>query len=94
MKTGQITSMSFDADVKGKSIVIVDDIIDGGATFIGLAAELRARGAKKLTLCVTHGVFSKGHEAIANTFDAVYTTNSYHQDRVGMVEGVWYMEVI
>lgn len=94
MKTGQITSIKFDADVKGKSIVIVDDIIDGGATFIGLAAELRARGAKKLTLCVTHGIFTKGHESIVNTFDAVYATNSYHQDRIGEIEGVVYCEVI
>lgn len=94
MKTGHITSIKFDENVKGKSIVIVDDIIDGGATFIGLAAELRARGAKKLTLCVTHGIFTKGHESIVNTFDAVYTTNSYHMDRLGMVDGVYYAKAL
>jgi len=40
--------------------MIVDDICDGGATFILLAKELYAAGAKEVNLFVTHGIFSKG----------------------------------
>lgn len=46
--------------VAGKNILIVDDICDGGATFVLLAEKLRDYGAKCVTLFVTHGLFSKG----------------------------------
>ena len=62
--TGQITSYSliFDnlSNPKDKSVLIVDDICDGGMTFILLAKDLLAAGAKEVNLFVSHGIFSKG----------------------------------
>ncbi len=46
--------------VRGKHCLIVDDICDGGGTFIGLAKMLMEAGAVSVDLFVTHGIFSKG----------------------------------
>lgn len=62
-QTGKITSMSIihaNCDIKGKTILIVDDICDGGATFITLAHLLDFHGAKEVNLFTTHGIYSKG----------------------------------
>ena len=39
---------------------MVDDLCDGGATFILLAKELLSKGAKEVHLFVSHGIFSRG----------------------------------
>ena len=57
--------------------VIVDDICDGGRTFVELAKAIREqRPAAKIYLVVTHGIFSSGFEALGEYFEHVYTTNS------------------
>lgn len=66
--TGIITKYDVEATgLSGLNILIVDDICDGGATFIILAKELLNKGAKAVNLFVSHGLFSKGikvlHEA-------------------------------
>jgi ribose-phosphate pyrophosphokinase len=58
--TGNITSYKVIGDCVGKTVLIVDDICDGGATFKLLAKDLLAAGAKEVNLFVTHGIFSKG----------------------------------
>lgn len=64
--------------LEGAHCLIVDDICDGGGTFLGLAAELRKAGAKTITLYVTHGIFSQGVEKLLdNGIDQVYTTDSF-----------------
>lgn len=59
-------------DIKGKHVVIVDDICDGGRTFIALAKALKEQGASKVTLVVTHGIFSYGIEPLQEHIDEVY----------------------
>lgn len=56
------TTLLGDAFVEGEDCLIVDDICDGGATFIALAEVLLFEGAKSVNLYVTHGIFSKGKE--------------------------------
>lgn len=63
---------------KDKSFVIVDDICDGGATFINIAKEIKkVFPDANIYLIVTHGIFSKGFKELSEYFDGVYTTNSY-----------------
>jgi ribose-phosphate pyrophosphokinase len=62
--TGQITGMKLETNVEGQNILIVDDICDGGATFIQLSKLLTEKGAKSVNLYVTHGIFSKGLEPL------------------------------
>jgi ribose-phosphate pyrophosphokinase len=57
--------------------VIVDDICDGGRTFVELAKAIREqRPTAKIYLVVTHGIFSGGFEGLGEYFEHVYTTNS------------------
>jgi len=76
MKTGEIIKTEVLGDVKGKSVLITDDICDGGRTFIELAKVLKQLGAKHIALFVTHGIFSNGLEVFNGLIDAIYTTDS------------------
>jgi ribose-phosphate pyrophosphokinase len=61
--TGAITGVALGAHgthVDGRRVMIVDDICDGGATFIALAKLLREHGAASVYLFVSHGIFSRG----------------------------------
>lgn len=63
--TGKILGTHVHAtDLSGLAAVITDDICDGGATFIGIAKELRRLNCHKVVLYVTHGIFSKGIEVL------------------------------
>lgn len=44
--------------VAGKHVVIYDDMCDTGGTIRGVVTELKARGARDVTVLVTHGIFS------------------------------------
>lgn len=69
---------SFSPDSKNSSIVIIDDLCDGGATFIAEAKYLREIGFRgKLYLMITHGLFTKGLDRLLQYFDRIYCTNSY-----------------
>ena len=57
-KPGQSQVMNVIGDVKGKTCVIVDDIIDSGGTIINAAKALKNRGAKEVYVYITHGVLS------------------------------------
>jgi len=57
--------------------IIVDDICDGGGTFIGLAKVLKTKKAGDLYLAVSHGIFSKGLTALPDYFKKIYTTDSF-----------------
>ena len=57
--------------------VIVDDICDGGRTFIELAKVIKEqRPSAELYLIVTHGIFSAGYSQLGEYFEQIYTTNS------------------
>lgn len=66
-----------DVKIKGKTCWIVDDICDGGYTFVLAAKLLRELGAKEITLLVTHGIFSKGLSVFDGLIDTVMSTNSF-----------------
>ncbi len=45
-------------DVKGKDVLIVDDLIDTGGTICGAADLMKERGARSISVAATHGIFS------------------------------------
>lgn len=59
---------------EGKNCVIIDDLCDGGGTFLAIASQIKA---KHLTLIVTHGIFSRGMEVFRGHFDEIIISNSY-----------------
>lgn len=63
--------------VAGRNCLIIDDICDGGRTFISAAAELKHQGALSVSLYVTHGLFSQGVDALLDGgIDKIFTTDS------------------
>jgi ribose-phosphate pyrophosphokinase len=80
IKTGkilrtEIPTLDQHADLK---YVIIDDICDGGRTFIELAKAIKgSRPSAKVYLVVTHGIFSAGFKELSQYFEGIYTTNSY-----------------
>jgi ribose-phosphate pyrophosphokinase len=57
-KPGQSQVMNIIGNVKGKTCIIVDDIIDSGGTIVNAAKALKDRGAKDVYVYITHGVLS------------------------------------
>jgi len=82
IKTGkilrtEIPTLDQHADLK---YVIIDDICDGGRTFIELAKAIKgSRPSAKVYLVVTHGIFSAGFKELSQYFEGIYTTNSYRE---------------
>jgi len=57
-KPGQSQVMNVIGDVKDKTCIIVDDIIDSGGTIVNAAKALKSRGAREVYVYITHGVLS------------------------------------
>ena len=57
-------------------LIVVDDIIDGGKTFIELAKELKkVYNINRLVLVASHGIFSKGLDVLED-YDMIYVQNN------------------
>lgn len=87
---GKLTKTIFPFEThkyNGEDFIIIDDICDGGQTFINIARKIKdcfdIRSANqnikpgKIYLIITHGIFSKGFEELSKYFDSIYCTNSY-----------------
>jgi len=70
--------------VTEKTCVIMDDICDGGRTFIALAKVLKTMGAKKVILYTTHGIYSYGLDQIFEYIDQIHTTNNMGEKEVNV----------
>ncbi len=57
-KPGQSQVMNIIGDVKGKTCIIVDDIIDSGGTIINAVSALKKEGAVDVYVFITHAVLS------------------------------------
>lgn len=63
-------------------VVVVDDICDGGGTFLGVAGALRTHyGPVPLHLWTSHGIHSKGLDELATTFTTIGCTDSFRSGR-------------
>lgn len=83
MRTGEIdrTSIMAPGPLLGYPCLVVDDICDGGRTFIELAKVLKKEDCGPLYLYVTHGIFSNNAlPRLLEYYDGIITTNSLPQD--------------
>lgn len=84
--TGKLTGFHMEDPLPAEGkLLVVDDICDGGGTFLGLA-DSTGLPPERLDLYVSHGVFSgKALSTLPYKFGKVMTTNSYNPKR--MLEG-------
>ena len=76
-QTGMISNTSLDGEPLHKTCVVVDDICDGGGTFLALAETLKEQYKKRI-LMVTHGIFSRGLDELSKVYDRLLATNSFN----------------
>lgn len=67
-------------DIRGKDIIIIDDMISSGDSMIDTSRQLKAMGAKRVFICTTFGLFTNGFASFdkayeEGVFDRVITTN-------------------
>ncbi|HTY43906.1 MAG TPA: ribose-phosphate diphosphokinase [Patescibacteria group bacterium] len=75
---GKIEKILISGDVKGKNVLVVDDLDDTCGTKVKIAEELKRNGAKTLVSCSTHGLYAKGVEEILGVYDRVITTDTHN----------------
>ena len=85
------------ADVEGKDVIIIDDMISSGESMIDVAAELKRRKARRVFAASTFGLFTNGlkkfDEAYENgIIDKVLTTNLVYQTEE-LLAKPWYIDV-
>ncbi len=84
-------------DVKGKDVIVVDDMIASGGSALDVCRKLKGLGAKRVFFCVAFGLFCNGLAEFDKAyeegiFDAVFSTNLiYRPDELKKRE--WFVEV-
>ncbi|MFP4000854.1 MAG: ribose-phosphate diphosphokinase [Thermoplasmata archaeon] len=69
-------------DVKGKSAVILDDIIATGGTMTEAAQQLKDSGAEEVHAGCTHGLFVEdAEERLESACDSVFCTDTIEQEK-------------
>lgn len=71
-------------DVRGKDLLIIDDMIASGESMLEVAAHLKARGARKIFACAAFGLFTNGMKKFDEAYekgiiDRILTTNLIYQ---------------
>lgn len=97
VETGKIdrTNVPMSYSEADKDMIIIDDICDGGRTFIEIAKAINDIRKQSTTvapedygknyLIVTHGIFSAEFDQLAEYFDGIYTTNSVKDIQDGTI---------
>lgn len=67
-------------DLKGKSVIIIDDMISSGESMLDVAKQMKDRGAARVFVCTTFGLFTDGFDKFDEYYengyiDRVITTN-------------------
>ena len=83
--------------VKGKDVIIVDDMIASGESLIDVALQLKEKGAKRIFNFATFGLFTDGFDKFDKAYadgliDKIFTTNLVYR-RPELAEKPWYCEV-
>ena len=83
--------------VKGKDVIVVDDMISSGDSMLDVAAQLKAKGAKRIFVFSTFGLFCNGFDMFDKAYEEgmitkVFTTNLNYR-KPELLEKPWYFEV-
>jgi len=71
--------------VKGRNVLMIDDIVDSGNTLVKAARAVREQGATKVYAYCTHALFTEGIEKIAVEFDRLFVSDTLRTQPHGRV---------
>lgn len=91
--TGRLTDFTCEPLPDSGRFLVVDDICDGGRTFLGLA-DATGVPRERLGLWVSHGVCSPGSERLAERFGLIATTDSHPGAANGRIPGLHVIELL
>ncbi len=85
------------ADVKGKDLILVDDMISSGESMLDIAARLKERGANRIFIFSTFGLFVEGYDKFDEYYengyiDKIFTTNLIYNEPE-LLTKPWYTNV-
>ena len=83
--------------VRGKDVIVVDDIISSGESILDVARQLKARGAKRVFVFASFGLFCNGLKKVDKAYkdgmiDQIFTTNLVYRTPE-LLQREWYTEV-
>lgn len=86
-KDGKVIYTDFPFDTIIGEVCVVDDICDGGATFLSLAEMLKRTqpNITSLNLYVTHGIFSKGTDELKKFYDTIFVRNNMNPSVISSI---------
>jgi len=76
---GEVGSLRILGDVKGKNVLIVDDLVDSGGTLIKACESARMQGARSVSAYATHGLFTEGNDKVASCLDNLFVGDTLLQ---------------
>ena len=84
-------------DITGKDLILVDDMISSGESMLDIAAKLKEKGAGRIFVFSTFGLFVEGLEKFDEYYangliDKVFTTNLIYQTPE-LLSREWYCSV-
>lgn len=84
-------------DISGKDIIIVDDIISSGESMLDVAKKMKARGARRIFIFASFGVFCEGLEKFDKAYEdgdftKIFTTNLMYRSPE-LLSKEWYCSV-
>ena len=84
-------------DLRGKDVIIVDDMIASGDSLIDVALQLKEKGAKRIFNFATFGLFTEGCDKFDKAYsdgliNRIFTTNLTYR-RPELLTKEWYQEV-
>ena len=84
-------------DLTGKDVIIVDDMISSGESIIDVAEQLKSKGARRIFVFTTFGLFCNGLEVMDKAYESglftqIFTTNLIYRTPE-LLEREWYTEV-
>ncbi|MCI8639493.1 MAG: ribose-phosphate pyrophosphokinase [Coprococcus sp.] len=59
-------------DVRGKTVIIMDDMISSGESILDVTHQLKERGADRVFICTTFGLFTNGLEQFDEYYEKGY----------------------
>ena len=62
-------------DVNGKDVIVIDDMISSGGSMLDVAKQVKERGAKRVFVCTTFGLFTDGFEKFDEYYEKGYISS-------------------